>query len=87
MSRPRRKKERGRPLENRYPPRVDATPEDIAQAMFSLPAGRKWEYMETGPEGTVYRCVNCVREVHYPDTLYSDGRCERCHAAVKVGAE
>ena len=37
----REKKERGRPLKKRYPPRVDATPEDMAQAMFSLPAGRQ----------------------------------------------
>ena len=47
----REKKERGRPLKKLYPPRVDATPEDMAQAMFSLPAGRKWKYMEAGPEG------------------------------------
>ena len=56
-----------------YPPRVDATAEEMAQAMFSLPAGRTWEYMEAGPEGTVYRCTDCEREVHYPDTLYQDG--------------
>ena len=68
-----------------YPPRVDATPEEIAQAMFSLPAGHKWEYKEAGRKGTVYRCVDCEREVNYPDTLYRDGRCETCHAAaVKV---
>ena len=62
-----------------YPPRVDATPEEMAQAMFSLPAGRKWEYLEAGPEGPVYRCADCEREVNYPDTLYQDGRCESCH--------
>ena len=55
----REKKERGRPLKKLYPPRVDATPEDMAQAMFSLPAGRKWEYVEAGPKGTVYRCADC----------------------------
>ena len=81
MSRP---KERGRPMKKRYPPRVDATPEDMAQAMFSLPAGRKWEYLEAGPEGPVYRRTDCEREVYYPDTLYRDGRCETCHAAVSV---
>ena len=53
--------------------------------MFSLPAGHKWEYKEAGRKGTVYRCVDCEREVNYPDTLYRDGRCETCHAAaVKV---
>ena len=81
----REKKERGRPLKKLYPPRVDATPEDMAQAMFSLPAGRKWEYVEAGPKGTVYRCADCEREVHYPDTLYRDGRCETCHAVVVWG--
>ena len=73
----REKKERGRPLKKRYPPRVDATPEDMAQAMFSLPADHKWEYQENEPE---YRCVDCKQAVHYPDTLYQDGRCESCHA-------
>ena len=82
----RKKKERGRPLKKRYPPRADATPEDIAQAMFSLPAGRKWEYKEAGPDGTVYRCADCEREVYYPETLYRDGRCEACHAATEVRA-
>ena len=34
--------------------------------------------MAAGPKGTVYRCADCEREVHYPDTLYRDGRCETC---------
>ena len=33
----RRKKERGRPLERLYPPRIDATPELLVQAMFNTP--------------------------------------------------
>ena len=74
----RKKKEQGRPGRN-LPPRVDATAEEIAQAMFALPASRKWEYMEAGPKGTVYHCADCEREVHYPDTLYMNGRCEPCH--------
>ena len=37
----RKKNERGRPLKKRYPPRIDATAEDMAREMFSLPAGRK----------------------------------------------
>ena len=28
-----------------------------------------------------YRCAACGREVHYPDTLDRDGRCEDCHTA------
>ena len=80
----REKKERGRPMKKRYPPRIDATAEEIAQAVFALPAGRKWEYMEAGPDGTVYRCTDCEREVHYPDTLYRGGRCGPCHASVSA---
>ena len=72
----RQKKERGRPMKRKYPPRIDATPEEMAQAMFGLPADHKWEYKESEPE---YRCVDCKQAVHYPDTLYSDGRCENCH--------
>ena len=30
---PKRKKERGRPMKRPYPPRVDATPEEMAQAV------------------------------------------------------
>ena len=78
---PKRKKERGRPMEHKYPPRIDATAEEIAQAMFSVPADRDWEYLKSEPE---YRCVDCDKAVNYPDTLYQDGRCETCHAAVSV---
>ena len=76
---PKRKNERGRPMKKLYPPRVDATPEEMAQAMFSLPADHQWEYLESEPE---YRCADCKQAVNYPDTLYRDGRCESCHAAV-----
>lgn len=69
---------RGRPG-RKYPPRIDATAEEIGQAMFALPADHQWEY-EKG-EGKVYRCVDCKREVWYPETLYRDGRCEKCKKA------
>ena len=72
----RNRKERGRPLEKLYAPRVDATPEDMAQAMFALPAGHRWENEKDG--GKVYSCVDCGQAVNYPDTLYQDGRCEDC---------
>ena len=73
---PQHKKDRGRPMKRKYPPRVDATAEEMAQAMFALPADRDWEYLESEPE---YRCTDCNREVSYPETLYMDGRCESCH--------
>ena len=75
---PKRKKERGRPLKKRYPPRVDATPEELARAIFKMPADHEWEYQKT-EGGTVYRCVDCKKAVYYPNTLYRDGRCEACH--------
>ena len=78
---PRPKKDRGRPMKRRYPPRIDAAAEDIAKELLSLPGNRRWEYQEAGSQGTVYRCQDCEREVHYPETLYRDGRCESCHAA------
>ena len=75
-----KKKERGRPMKRKYPPRVDATPEEMARAMFALPAGHKWEYEESAP---VYRCADCAEAVYYPNTLYRDGRCEACHGVTK----
>ena len=86
MPKRQKKKARGRPTKkkNQYPPRVDATPEEAARAMFALPVDHEWEYTKAGPEGPVYRCADCEREIHYPDTLYRDGRCKACHSAVAV---
>ncbi len=71
---PRKRKEKGRPMHRGYPPRIDATPEQMAHAILN--AGR--------PKGPVqvrqYHCVDCRREVNYPETLYNDGRCGGCHA-------
>ena len=80
-----RKKERGRPLGRKYPPRVDATAEEMAQAMFKLPADHQWEYLSAGADGPVYRCAGCRQEVHYPETLHLDGLCADCHSAVPAG--
>lgn len=80
---PRRKKERGRPMRTGYPPRMDATAEEIAQGMLSLPVDHQFEYQKGGgnPRDIVYRCVDCDLAVYYPNTLYRDGRCEECHEA------
>ena len=59
---PKVKKVRGRPA-RKYPPRVDATPEEMAQAMLGTPPDHKWQYMELPP---AYRCGNCEREVVLP---------------------
>ena len=77
---PRPKKELGRPLERKYPPRLDATAEEMVQAMFSLPADHEWQYENGAP--TTYHCQECGEAVYFPDTLYRDGRCSDCHTAV-----
>ena len=68
-----RKKVQGRPMEKGYPPRIDASPEELAQAMFRASLDM---VVDTDK---VYRCKECAREVNYPETLYRDGRCEECH--------
>ena len=66
------KKPVGRPMEKGYPPRIDATPEELASVVLN--GGRPKESVK----GLVYRCTGCRREVSYPETLYRDGRCEGC---------
>ena len=76
---PRRKKERGRPMKRLYPPRIDAAPEVIANVVLNAKSPARFG---TEPKRTEYRCRDCDRQVAYPETLYEDGRCESCHAAV-----
>ena len=59
------------------PPRVDATSAETAKALFALPADHRWQY--EGDGGKVYRCVECKREINYPETLYGVGQCESYH--------
>ncbi len=72
---PRKKKERGRPVLG-YTPRIDATPDQLAEVLLRV--GRPTEPID---DSKVYWCVVCKRDVYYPDTLYNDGRCPECHAA------
>ena len=72
---PRGKKERGRPARG-YPPRIDATADELAEVL--LRAGRPKKDIDGS---RVYRCVECHREVYYPETLYNDGCCPECHTA------
>ena len=69
-------KERGRPTVNKLPPRIEATPEEIAQVLLRASSDREWKYLEAG--GADYKCGECGRSVHYPETLYEDGRCVNC---------
>ena len=65
---------RGRPQERLYPPKIDATMDELASAALNAPP----------PQGKLrpkeYHCGACGRAVHYPEILYRDGRCEECHA-------
>ncbi len=74
---PRQRNELGRTVTRRLPPRIDATPEQIARAMFRLPANHQRRFEQDG--GAEYHCVTCNREVYYPEVLYNDGRCEGCY--------
>ena len=71
-----KKKARGRPVTRKYAPRIDASAEEIAATIFSMPADHEWQYEKEAPD---YRCLACDKSVHYPDTLRLDGLCETCH--------
>ena len=47
---PKTKKPRGRPARP-MPERIDASPEQLAKAMFALPKDYKWKYLEDKKEG------------------------------------
>lgn len=67
----RRRRSRGRPVEKPLPPRIDATPEMIAQAFFQS-APKQSEERD-------YTCKTCGHLVEYPDVLLEDGDCSLCH--------
>ena len=62
----------GRPL----PPRIDATPEEIAEVVLGARPKRKFADQ---PAEREYRCGECKRPVSYPETLYADDLCKDCH--------
>ena len=72
---PRPKKGRGRPIQRKYPPKTDATVDELVTAFFR--AGPDTVIVETRE----YRCAACNREVYYPEILHRDGRCEDCFSA------
>ena len=62
----------------KYPPKIDATAEEMAQAVLQLPAKRRSDYKDVNR----LQCVACKRSVYFPETLYQDGRCGDCKKAV-----
>ena len=73
---PRQKKPRGRPPVRGYPPRIDATPEKIAEQFLRRPLRGVVKERE-------YRCKDCDKVIHYPEVLNDDQRCELCAATFK----
>ena len=67
------KKPMGRPAKKVLPPKIDATPEQVARAVLN--AGRP----KGAVVGKLYYCRDCEEQVAWPATLYNDGRCESCH--------
>ncbi len=67
----RRKHELGRPLKRVYPPRIDATPEEIAERFMRVPGDAKVKERE-------YQCAACGKVVNYPDVLNRADRCSEC---------
>ena len=65
-----KKKPRGRPVEKRYPPRIDATPEELARVVLN--GGRP----KARVKSRTYRCGTCGRAVYYPETVLSRGAIE-----------
>ena len=72
---PRKRKERGRPMKRTYPPRINASPELLANVVLNAKRPARFG---SDPERTEYRCADCDRPVAYPETLYEDGRCGDC---------
>ena len=46
-----RKRGRGRPPEKDWPERINATPEEIARKVLSVPPPEEWEYLKRGKDG------------------------------------
>ncbi len=80
---PRRRNRQGdKPVPEQLPPRIDATADEIAEAFFAMPPDHEWKYVKEKPaeyDGSPYRCVDCDKEVSYPEVLHYDGRSDTCH--------
>lgn len=66
-------KKRVRPTMAPLPPRIDASPEELACAMFNSPPSKK-SSVES------YHCERCGRQVGFPEVLNEDGVCLACHS-------
>ena len=60
------------PTTHALPPKVDATPEQLARAFFRGKPGDDMDF------AMAYHCVTCKRAVHFPEVLYRDNQCQDC---------
>ena len=74
----RKTSEKGLPMSYKYPPKIDASPEKIAQVLFRA------RPLDDGLVIKVFRCAQCKGEVLYPETLFDGGLCSEC-AEVRNG--
>ena len=66
-------KKRVRPTMAPLPPRIDASPEELARAMFNSPPPKN-------PTVKSYLCERCGRQVSFPEVLNEDGVCLVCQS-------
>ena len=62
---------RGRIDSMSLPPRLDASPEELVQAMFNSPP-------KEGVSDQEYFCSQCGRQIVFPEVLHEDGTCLDC---------
>ena len=74
-----KRKPQYRPLGDKYPPRVDLEGMSFEEAMHK--ALTSWP-VDTSQEPTEWWCIDCGRQVWYPEIYYNDERCEQCHQKV-----
>ena len=66
-------KKRVRSTKAPLPPRIDASPEELARAMFNSPPSKS-------SSAKSYHCERCGRQVSFPEVLNEDGVCMACHS-------
>ena len=71
-----RTKQRGRPVQYKLPPRIDATAEQLAASVLQA----KPKPVNEDDFPSAFLCEGCGREVSHPEILYDDNRCADCTA-------
>ena len=70
------RKRQVRPIGNKFPPKVDLGDMTFEEAMHKM---LNRGPVDTSQAPTEWRCIDCGRQVWYPEVYYRDNRCEQCH--------